>query len=71
MCATPIPLRWKSRGKNMPISEHDEIVDIDFIWYPHATQQSCVPDQQQFDLAGASHVLEYVQDPLGCILSGA
>ncbi|MBT9433390.1 methyltransferase domain-containing protein [Candidatus Sodalis endolongispinus] len=67
VCYTDYTSAEESRQKHAHY-EHDEIVDIDFICHPHATLQSCVPDQQQFDWSVASHVLEHVPDPLGWIL---
>lgn len=67
VCYTDYTSAEDSRQKHAHY-EHDDIVDIDFIWHPHATLESCVPGHQRFDWAVASHVLEHVPDPLGWIL---
>ena len=48
--------------------EHDEIMDIDFIWTPGRRLSECVPKDTKFNWAVASHVLEHVPDPIGWML---
>ncbi|RNM28570.1 class I SAM-dependent methyltransferase [Dickeya undicola] len=45
--------------------EHNEIVDLDFIWDQKLTLSECIPAGSKFDWAIASHVLEHVPDPIG------
>ncbi|WKV52088.1 class I SAM-dependent methyltransferase [Dickeya fangzhongdai] len=47
--------------------EHDEIVDLDFIWDQKLTLSECIPAGNKFEWAIASHVLEHVPDPIGWI----
>jgi methyltransferase family protein len=48
--------------------EHDEIVELDFIWVPGKRLIECAPENFRFSWAIASHVLEHVPDPIGWIL---
>ena len=48
--------------------EHDEIMDIDFIWKPGKRLIECVPSDIKFDWAIASHVFEHVPNPIGWLL---
>jgi hypothetical protein len=45
--------------------EHDEIMEIDFVWTPGRQLIRCVPPGVRFDWAIASHVMEHVPDPVG------
>ncbi|MEI7188803.1 methyltransferase domain-containing protein [Dickeya dianthicola] len=45
--------------------EHDEIVELDFIWDQKLTLSECIPAGSKFEWAIASHVLEHVPDPIG------
>lgn len=47
--------------------EHDEIVDIDFIWRPGKRLSDCIRGDKKFQWALASHVLEHVPNPVGWI----
>lgn len=48
--------------------EHDEIMDIDFIWKPGKRLVDCTPSDIKFEWAIASHVFEHVPNPIGWLL---
>jgi hypothetical protein len=54
----------ESRKKHQDY-EHDQIMDIDFVWVPGKQLIDCIPDNRRFHWAIASHVLEHVPDPIG------
>lgn len=45
--------------------EHDEIMEVDFVWTPGRRLRECVPHEYSFDWAISSHVLEHVPNPIG------
>ncbi|WP_039046414.1 methyltransferase domain-containing protein [Plesiomonas shigelloides] len=56
----------ESRSKHKHY-EHDDIVDIDFIWQPNKKLIEC-SENSQYQWAVASHVIEHVPDPIGWML---
>lgn len=47
---------------------HDEIMEIDFIWTPGKSLNSCVHNGSKFNWAISSHVMEHVPNPIGWLL---
>jgi hypothetical protein len=49
--------------------EHDEIMDIDFVWLPGKRLSSCIEGGGvKFSYAISSHVMEHVPNPIGWLL---
>ncbi len=48
--------------------DHEDIVDIDFIWTPGTRLCDAAPKGIKFNYVIASHVIEHVPDPVGFIL---
>jgi hypothetical protein len=48
--------------------DHDEIMEIDFIWAPGKRLKDCVSKELCFDWAISSHVMEHVPNPIGWLL---